>query len=76
MPKDSTPIRISTDAYRLARIAAAASRETIVTWVTKAIQQRLDRENRLPARFKVREVSVTFTDFLGSQTGSDSTRRR
>lgn len=61
MSKESAvSVKLERELARLARLAAVAAGETAVKWLSGAVQQRLEREGKLPARLRVREVTVTF----------------
>lgn len=60
--KGTTSVRLEEETARRAKLAAAAARESLVKWMTATVRERLNREDRVPASFKVREVSVTFDD--------------
>lgn len=62
--RETTSVRLEEETARRAKLAAAAARESLVRWMTATVRERLNREDRVPASFKVREVSVTFDDPL------------
>lgn len=65
-------VRLARETARLVKLAAAAAGEPMSVWVGTAVHARLAAEGKLPARLRVRDVSVSFEETADDQEDDDA----